>query len=308
MTARGLFVGPSGAIRAPWRIAIFFAAVLAAYLATSAIAGPMIAALFRAVGIDGVANESWISVIALLLATWLSLRVVDKRPWRAVWLDGSAARPSFFAGGFLLGALAIGLPILGLMARGWLRLAPGSAGSWWAACVRLSVLLVPAALFEELLTRGYVLSVLRESWGWLWSIAATSIGFGLLHLKNPGATAGSVALVTLAGFFLAAVVYATRSLYAAWMAHFAWNWTMAVVFHAAVSGLPLESPGYRYVDAGPDWATGGVWGPEGGIPAALGMMAGMALLISRRRRQSAGGSRGGGSLTMTRSQETSIDG
>ena len=66
-------------------------------------------------------------------------------------------------------------------------------------------------------------------------------------------------------------LYATKSLYAAWMAHFAWNWTMAVVFHTAVSGYPMEAPGYRYVDAGPDWATGGDWGPEGGIPAALGM-------------------------------------
>ena len=61
---------------------------------------------------------------------------------------------------------------------------------------------------------------------------------------------------------------------------------MAVVFHTAVSGLPLESPRYRYVDAGPDWATGGDWGPEGGIPAGLGMGTGAALvyLLSRRRR------------------------
>ena len=66
---------------------------------------------------------------------------------------------------------------------------------------------------------------------------------------------------------------------------------MAVVFHAAVSGFPLEAPGYRYVDAGPDWATGGEWGPEGGLPAALGMVGGIALLClapaSRRGRSTA---------------------
>jgi uncharacterized protein len=90
--------------------------------------------------------------------------------------------------------------------------------------------------------------------------------------------------VTLAGFFLAAVLYVTRSLYAAWTAHLAWNWTMAVIFHAAVSGYPMEAPGYRYVDAGPDWATGGPWGPEGGLPAGLGMCAGIAYLLIRRRR------------------------
>jgi hypothetical protein len=155
--------------------------------------------------------------------------------------------------------------------------------------MHVSVLLIPAALSEELLTRGYILSVVRGSLGWMWAIAGTSVGFGLLHLRNPGASVESVTLVTLAGFFLAAVVYTTRSLYAAWMAHFAWNWTMAAVFHVAVSGLPLEGPGYRYVDAGPDWATGGQWGPEGGVPAAVGMAGGMALLLSWRRRRTGSG-------------------
>jgi hypothetical protein len=69
------------------------------------------------------------------------------------------------------------------------------------------------------------------------------------------------------------------------MAHFAWNWTMAVLFHAAVSGLPFESPGYRYVDAGPDWATGGEWGPEGGVPAAFAMIGGAWVLLRRRSRR-----------------------
>jgi len=138
-----------------------------------------------------------------------------------------------------------------------------------------------------LTTRGYLLAVLREAWGWPWAIGVTSVGFGLLHLANNGANVESVLLVTMAGFFLAGVLYVTKSLYAAWMAHFAWNWTMAVLFHTAVSGYPLESPRYRYVDAGPDWATGGEWGPEGGVPAGLGMGmgGGIAYLFARRARK-----------------------
>jgi hypothetical protein len=304
LNARSLFVAQSGAVRAPWRIVIFFGVLLAAYIATDAIAGPVISALFRAVGAGGVANESWVAAIALLVATGICIRLVDKRPWRDVWLDAAAARPKYFAAGFGVGTLAIGLPILGLIGGGWLHSATSAPGSWWGACLRVSLMLVPAALSEELLTRGYLLSVLRESWGWVWAIVATSIGFGVLHLQNPGVTAGSVATVTLAGFFLAAVLYRTRSLYAAWSAHLAWNWTMAVIFHASVSGLPLESPGYRYVDAGPDWATGGEWGPEGGVPAAIGMAGGVLVLVRGRPR--ADGSdldRGDASLTMTRPQE-----
>jgi hypothetical protein len=106
----------------------------------------------------------------------------------------------------------------------------------------------------------------------------------LLHLNNAGATAGSVALVSLAGVFLGMVFLATGSLYAAWLAHLAWNLMMAAVFHTPVSGLPMEAAGYRYVDAGPDWATGGAWGPEGGIPAGLGMLLASAYMYTRFRR------------------------
>jgi membrane protease YdiL (CAAX protease family) len=188
--------------------------------------------------------------------------------------------------GFVIGALAIGVPIVLLIAAHWLREIPGGTGSWLGAAFRVSIVLAPAALLEELMTRGYVLSVLREWLGWKWAVITTSVGFGLLHLANNGVTVGSVILVMIAGFFLAGVLYATRSLYAAWLAHFAWNWTMAVVFHTAVSGYPFESPRYRYVDAGPDWATGGEWGPEGGIPAGAGMGVGLVYLFARRARAS----------------------
>ena len=54
---------------------------------------------------------------------------------------------------------------------------------------------------------------------------------------------------------LAVVLIVTKSLYAAWIAHFAWNWVMAVPLHVNVSGLSLGNPDYQVVDAGPDWAT-----------------------------------------------------
>jgi hypothetical protein len=151
--------------------------------------------------------------------------------------------------------------------------------------LRLTLFLLPGALLEELVTRGYIFAALREVWGWRWTLVITSVAFGLLHLKNAGVTIGSVLLVIAAGFLLGGVLVAVRSLYAAWMTHFAWNWTMAVVFHTAVSGYPLESPGYRYVDAGPDWATGGAWGPEGGIPAGIGMGGGAAAAYATARRR-----------------------
>jgi MYXO-CTERM domain-containing protein len=75
------------------------------------------------------------------------------------------------------------------------------------------------------------------------------------------------------------------SLYAAWAAHLSWNWVMAVPFHAPVSGRQFEAPDYRLVSTGPEWVTGGTWGPEGGVAAALAMVAVLAYLYTRRRRE-----------------------
>jgi hypothetical protein len=85
--------------------------------------------------------------------------------------------------------------------------------------------------------------------------------------------------------FLATVRLALKSLWAAWMAHLAWNWTMAVVLHAAVSGLEFQAPVYKAVTSGPAWLSGGEWGPEGGLVAALGLMGGLTYFYTRRRRE-----------------------
>ena len=281
MNARAWVFAPDGRLRVLWRILIFLAATYCSGLIASTFVAPLITWFYGVSGLR-VASEGWVIVAALLGGHAVSLRYVDHRPWSDVWLDRNAARPALLARGFLLGALAIAVPILLLMSVGWLQVRPNGDASLLTAGLRVSMLLLPAALYEELATRGYIFAALRDAVGWRTALLAMSLVFGLMHLRNPGASGESVALVILAGVFLGAVVVATRSLYAAWMAHFAWNWTMAVVFHAAVSGLPLESPDYRLMDAGPDWITGGVWGPEGGAAGGLGMLGGLFYLYARR--------------------------
>ncbi len=224
-------------------------------------------------------------LVAALAATGIMLRSVDVRPWRDVGLAPSAARASLVGKGWCIGFAAIGAACGALLAVGWLRIAPSEPGSSFAAAVRITIVLVPAALAEEVLCRGYLLTVIRERIGTRGAVGATSLAFGALHVSNPGWTIASVAIVALAGVFLAAVRVAYDSLYAAWAAHVAWNWVMAVPLHAPVSGLRFESPDYRTVSAGPAWVTGGAWGPEGGLAAAIAMLACLFFLYARRRRE-----------------------
>ncbi|HVD60268.1 MAG TPA: type II CAAX endopeptidase family protein [Gemmatimonadaceae bacterium] len=225
--------------------------------------------------------SEWSTPLGLLIATFISVRLIDRKGWDFVWLGRSAFRPSLIAIGAVVGAAAIGLPSLLLLSAGELSAVPAANGSWFGAAALAFLNLLPAAAGEELFLRGYIFSVLRESIGWRWTLIVTSIVFGMLHLNNPGVDAESVLLVILAGFFLGTILLATRSLYCAIAVHFAWNWVMAAALHTPVSGIAVVAPDYKVVDSGPDWLTGGTWGPEGGLAAAVSMFVVVLFIYGR---------------------------
>ena len=213
------------------------------------------------------------------------LRRVEKVPWSTVGLDRAAAAPPVIIKGAAYGAITIGLASMLLLATHMLRIDRTIPGSWWGEAGHSTIVLLPAAFFEELLIRGYAFSVLRRAGGWRLALIVTSVVFGLLHAWNPGADAESILAVVVAGFFLGAILLATRSLYAAGAAHFAWNWVMSGALHIAVSGIPSRDPDYRTVETGPDWLTGGPWGPEGGFAAVAVMFVAIFYLYARYLRR-----------------------
>jgi membrane protease YdiL (CAAX protease family) len=284
LTARALFVAADGRAHPPWRLLLFLGLSAACVLVMFIALNPVWRALERLSGFDGT-TEAYAATSGLLLAHWMTLRTFDVQPASFVWLDRNAARPSLMGYAALVGGAPIALMSLLLLAVGLLALLPSPDGPWLLVASQIAVVLLPAAFYEELLSRGYIFATLREWLGSVWAIGLTSVAFGLLHWWNPGATAMSLGLVTLAGIFLAVVLLVTQSLYAAWIAHFAWNFVMAALLHVPVSGLPLAKPDYQIVDSGPDWITGGTWGPEGGAAGAAGMLGALGFLYWRRTRR-----------------------
>jgi membrane protease YdiL (CAAX protease family) len=227
----------------------------------------------------------WVLLASTVLGHVITFWLVDPRGWRSVRLDRSALRPRAMLAAAALGAAAVAFATVPLLGVGWLRVVPGPTGSSSALALAILPFLAPAALWEEMVFRGYGFSVLAEWWGTPAALGVTSLAFGLVHLQNVGATVGSVTVVVVAGLFLGAVLVTMRSLWAAFAAHLAWNWALAGVLHSAVSGVPFATPDYRVIDTGPDWATGGVWGPEGGLPAALSLLSVTIYLYARRKRR-----------------------
>jgi membrane protease YdiL (CAAX protease family) len=266
-------------------LALFAAVVVAQGLVYPLVAGAATAMGVRLVAYYWLPTADLLNLAAVALAHLLMLRWIEHRPWSDVALGPSALRPRSLALGALLGGLAIAAPVGALVGVHLLRVLPGPDGSSLGTAGALLVKLAPAALAEELLVRGFPFMVLRESVGVWAAIVVTSLVFGVLHVLNPGATVVSLAMVALAGVFLGGVLVATGSLWAAFAAHLAWNWTLSALLHTPVSGLPFVTPDYRIVDAGPDWITGGSWGPEGGLAAGVGMCAALVVLVAVHRRR-----------------------
>ncbi|MEO7962455.1 MAG: type II CAAX endopeptidase family protein, partial [Gemmatimonadaceae bacterium] len=251
--------GEGSAVGPLWRVAIFILACSVGVLGLRVLMSPLSGWIES---ISGVRLPAFVLTLSggMLIGHWWTFRVVEPRRWRSVSLDRSALALGKVAAGAALGAAAVGVPSALLLGIGWLRLEPMPPGNLWTGALLSLALLLPAALWEELLTRGYLFAVLRDRFGARIAIIASATLFGVMHLENAGATFQSVTLVTVAGIFLGTILVSLQSLYAAWAAHVAWNFVMAGVMHTSVSGIGMGTPNYRTVDAGPDWATGGVWG------------------------------------------------
>lgn len=259
-------------------------------------AGPAFAWLSRVLG-EPVPMFPFSMLAGAVGGSWLGLNLLEVASARDRAVASGYSRwgePGFFtrlgAGrpawqtrrllqGTALGATAMLVTALLLWLPGWLRFEPSGAfdsmarDTWGAVAWRLLVILAPAALWEEVVFRGYLYTVASEAAGLQVARISTSVVFGLVHVVNPGATLLTTSIVMLAGLCLVQV-RELLGLPAAWLAHLAWNWVMAAVLHVAVSGQPFNAPGYRAVARGPTWMSGGSWGPEGGLMAAFVLAAG----------------------------------
>ena len=128
-----------------------------------------------------------------------------------------------------------------------------------------------SAAFEELLVRGFVFQALARDISPVAALVITSVGFALLHLRNPEVSIFALANTILAGVWLGVAYLKTRSLWLATALHTAWNFSMAYLFGLPVSGLTAfsQSGVLLGLPETPLWISGGSYGPEGGAAATL---------------------------------------
>lgn len=232
-------------------------------------------------------SQGMVLLLAFAAASWvvgfkaLGLDATALR-WRAPlgWARGLGAGLAF---GIVPAAVAMAL---GVFTAGASWTHDGGSLPQWAAQVGKTVLiLLPAALAEEVMFRGVPLVVTARAIGRPRAILLLSLLFALAHVRNPDVTAAGLANIALAGIFLSLAFFSPGGMWTAIGAHLGWNATLAALA-APVSGLPFDIPYIDYRGGGPGWLTGGAFGPEGGLLATVTLTA-TAALVARWIRKDA---------------------
>jgi membrane protease YdiL (CAAX protease family) len=175
--------------------------------------------------------------------------------------------------------------VIGVMAASGAYRVEGTNSA--ATLVRWLGIGIGSGVIEELVFRCLWLRVLEEWLGSGLALFITSAFFGFGHAFNPGATLWSdVSIALEAGILLGAAFLLTRRLWLAAGVHAGWNFTQGGVFGANVSGG--EDKGFLQASfSGPDWLTGGAFGPEASVIAQVVCTSGGLLLLALAVRRGA---------------------
>jgi len=155
-------------------------------------------------------------------------------------------------------------------------------GNLWAI-LALSII---SGIAEEALFRGVVLRLMEKMIGTGAALALTSLFFGYMHIRNPGASMfSSLAIALEAGILFGAAYLYTRRIWMAAGMHGAWNFTQGWIYSIPISGTTHSNGMVVAVRAGPDWLTGGSFGLEASVCAmVVATIAGLAFLLAAYRK------------------------
>ena len=285
MTWRGVFLSDDQ-LRPIWRCLISVVLIVLAVRLVGVARG----LIFRALGgwPPVFVDFKWYSLLlfpALVVVFKFMTFVFDRRPLGSVGVAFHSRWRAELGTGLAVGAVMLLLvaameAALGLAHFGWSAESPGHILRGGAS---LGFLLLIAAANEELVFRGYPFQRLMDAIGPVGAIVVFSALFGLGHLANPEHTWISTLNTMLVGIPLAVAYLRTRALWMPIGIHLAWNFVLGYALGLPVSGLDFSAKVLTPVVTGPQWVTGGAYGPEGGVLTTGVVLAATFYLLASRR-------------------------
>jgi membrane protease YdiL (CAAX protease family) len=239
--------------------------------------GPLISQWPGAAFLD---ENGIIDALAVTLATWSACRLMCKSSLLTLGLRWTPRAWRDLLAGIVIAALAQTMILLGLLALGMARVsfnADFTAANLLPKLAAAFLLWSAVTWQEELWVRGYWLQNIAEEYGLIWGWLLSSLFFAALHLFNPNVSLSAELGLVLAGLFLGYGYVRTGYLWLPLGLHFGWNMFEGTVYGFAVSGVGMPRI-LKTVTSGPDWLTGGTFGPEAGLIVVPALLLGVLLI------------------------------
>jgi membrane protease YdiL (CAAX protease family) len=247
------------------------------------------------IGFDGLCAFLLLFVLdgAVVLA-WV--RFVERRSLATLGLGGDNRAKK------LLQGVAIGIgTILVVVLASWLAggyHAEGFAKAFHSPMAMLSIAFllfcfVVQSGVEEILFRGWLLSVLARKLNVASGVAISSVVFAFLHF-SPGQYWLVTTNLLLFGLFTCCWALKANTIWGVMGWHAGWNWLSGVGFELPITGLETHQPALlvKLVPQGSALLTGGPQGPEGSLVCTLFFAGASAWLLWRiqenRKREDVG--------------------
>lgn len=268
MRFKDIFVNRYAELRVGWRL-VSFLIMLAAFLV-------VLGAPLRVLGVRSDFIGRLITLVGTLGASYIMTRFVNKKPFGAIGLLFHPDVFKEFGIGCLLGFLMMSGVFVVEFLSGFVQLEWGGLSLLQCVGVVAWALVgfAVAAFLEEALFRGYFFQTLIQWVTFLPAALILAVAFAWSHLANPHATTFSLINVGLAGVWLSIAYFKTRSLWLPFGLHLSWNFTQTTIYAFPTSGISFpEDRLMNLTQYGPEWITGGAFGPEGGILATIALVA-----------------------------------
>lgn len=279
---QAIFLSPKELrLRAGWRL-LLHAILYLVILITLTLGALLLYRVELGAIITSISPAIMIELVSILSATYLARRFLDYRSFSSLGfqIDRSIVSDLFI--GFLIPGLMMALIFLVEYTAGWIQF---QGWSWQTVGMGQSIIgllgglaaFVMVGISEEIFSRGYHLQNLIEGLNLHWALFLSSSIFALMHLYNPSTSLRSTLGLLAAGYFLAYGWVRTRGLWLPIGLHIGWNFFEGNVFGFNVSGLDT----YRlllHTPSGPEYITGGTFGPEAGLIALPAMLLGAWLV------------------------------
>ena len=220
-----------------------------------------------------------------IVCAWVCF--VEKRSLASIGLVKTESTPILLKGE-LVGILSSGCVILAITLFGGYKTA-----SYFPALSHLSDLFAIGILFvgfaiqsgvEEILFRGWLLSVVTRKFNLITGVILSSALFSLLHYETGSNWIANVNTL-LFSVFACSWVVRSGNIWGVMGWHAGWNWFIGTGFEIPITGVSVDVQALivKLVPIGEQWITGGNGGPENSIFCTVFFTIGIAYWLFKVR-------------------------